>query len=222
MLTSRGRERLRAGAFALPLCLTLLFIGCGSEGQRSWWSALWLTPDRQAQRLMEAGRFEEAAKLYTTPFRKGVAYFRAGEFEAAAAAFARMNTAEGFFNRGNAFVFLGKYEDAVKAYDLALDLRPGWQSAKENREIARLRGERLKQEGGEGTGGKLEADDYVFGESEGDKSGEKEQVEMDGGAPLSDEELRALWLRRVQTKPADFLRAKFAYQHARQDREGTQ
>jgi Ca-activated chloride channel family protein len=33
-----------------------------------------------------------------------------------------------------------------------------------------------------------------------------------GGDPLSDEELRGLWLRRVQTKPADFLRAKFAYQ----------
>ncbi|SDP77385.1 hypothetical protein [Desulforhopalus singaporensis] len=31
---------------------------------------------------------------------------------------------------------------------------------------------------------------------------------------LSDAEMRAMWLRRVQTKPADFLRAKFAYQLA--------
>ena len=36
-------------------------------------------------------------------------------------------------------------------------------------------------------------------------------------APLSDEELRALWLRRVQTKPADFLRAKFAFQAQSQE-----
>jgi Ca-activated chloride channel family protein len=34
---------------------------------------------------------------------------------------------------------------------------------------------------------------------------------------LSDDELKALWLRRVETKPADFLRAKFAYQLGRQD-----
>jgi Ca-activated chloride channel family protein len=26
--------------------------------------------------------------------------------------------------------------------------------------------------------------------------------------------MQAMWLRRVQTRPADFLRAKFAYQHA--------
>ena len=29
---------------------------------------------------------------------------------------------------------------------------------------------------------------------------------------MSDEQVRALWLKRVQTQPADFLRAKFAYQ----------
>jgi Ca-activated chloride channel homolog len=29
---------------------------------------------------------------------------------------------------------------------------------------------------------------------------------------MSDAELRATWLRQVQTTPGDFLRAKFAYQ----------
>jgi Ca-activated chloride channel homolog len=29
---------------------------------------------------------------------------------------------------------------------------------------------------------------------------------------MTDEAIRTLWLRRVQTKPADFLRARFAYQ----------
>jgi Ca-activated chloride channel family protein len=31
-------------------------------------------------------------------------------------------------------------------------------------------------------------------------------------APMSDEAVRALWLKRVQTHPADFLRARFGYQ----------
>jgi len=43
-------------------------------------------------------------------------------------------------------------------------------------------------------------------------------VEVDQGAPLSEEELRALWLREVETRPADFLRAKFAYQLSRSER----
>jgi Ca-activated chloride channel family protein len=42
------------------------------------------------------------------------------------------------------------------------------------------------------------------------------------GEHLSNEQVQALWLRRVQTKPADFLRAKFAYQYGRQQQEGQQ
>jgi Ca-activated chloride channel family protein len=36
---------------------------------------------------------------------------------------------------------------------------------------------------------------------------------------MSDEEMRATWLRRVQTTPGDFLRAKFAYQTARTEQQ---
>jgi hypothetical protein len=32
------------------------------------------------------------------------------------------------------------------------------------------------------------------------------------GAPMSDEAVRALWLKSVQTRPADFLKSRFAYQ----------
>ena len=44
----------------------------------------------------------------------------------------------------------------------------------------------------------------------GGQDGGTEQVE--GEQTMSDMELQALWLRRVQTKPADFLRARFAFQ----------
>jgi Ca-activated chloride channel family protein len=36
------------------------------------------------------------------------------------------------------------------------------------------------------------------------------------GEQMSDADLRATWLRRVQTSPGDFLQAKFAYQAAHQ------
>ena len=62
------------------------------------------------------------------------------------------------------------------------------------------------------TGGMLGADDIVFSDRKSPPSDQKEQT--DGGQPMSDEELRAIWLRQVTTKPADFLRAKFAYQQA--------
>jgi Ca-activated chloride channel family protein len=57
-------------------------------------------------------------------------------------------------------------------------------------------------------------DEIVF-DDRPKQSGDSKEVEVVTGGQMSDEELQALWLRRVQTKPADFLRAKFAYQLSR-------
>jgi Ca-activated chloride channel family protein len=170
---------------------------------------LWLTPDQRADRLFREGKYGEAAKAYTDPARQGTALYRAGDFKAAATAFARDGTPEGAYDRGNALLMLGKYDDAVKSYDRALSLRPGWKDAQENRAVAVIRRERMTFKGGDATGGQVKADEVVF---EKGKNEAGEEVQVAGGDPLSDDQLRALWLRRVQTKPADFLRAKFAFQ----------
>jgi Ca-activated chloride channel family protein len=176
---------------------------------------LWVTPDQHADRLFREEKYAEAATSYTDPARQGAALYRAGDFKAAAAAFARDGTPEGAYNRGNALLMAGKYDDAIKSYDRALSLRPGWTDAEDNRAIAVVRRDRLKKEGGDVTGGQSKPDEVVFGKG---KNQAGDTVQVDAGEPLSDDQLRALWLRRVQTKPADFLRARFAYQL--QEREG--
>jgi Ca-activated chloride channel family protein len=178
----------------------------------------WLTPDQQGQRLSARGDFGAAAERFRDPMRRGVALFRAGDFEAAAAVFGRISTAEAAFNRGNSLVMSGKYEEAISSYDRALQLRRGWSEAEENRRIARIRLERRQppDDDADGTGGKLGADEIVFDER--GAKGSSEQV-IEGEQGPSDQELRAIWLRRVQTRPADFLRSRFAYQLARQGEE---
>ena len=171
-----------------------------------------LTPDQQAYRHFQAGDYEKAAAEVADPMWRGVVLFRQGEFEQAAGIFAGYDTAEAAFNQGNALVMQGKYDDAVARYSRALELRPDWEPAVVNREIAAARAALLAQKGGEGTGGMLEADEIVFSEQKSDPSAGSEEIE--GGDQLSEEEMRSIWLRQVQTKPADFLRAKFAYQHA--------
>ncbi len=171
---------------------------------------LWATPEQRADHLFRAGRYADATKASADPRRQGAALYRAGDFKAAEAAFARDGTAGGAFDRGNALVMLGKYDDAVTSYDRALALRPGWPEAADNRAVAVVRRDRLKTVGGDATGGEVKADAIVF--EKGKAKPDAGEVQVAGGKPLSDEELRGLWLKRVQTKPADFLRAKFAYE----------
>ena len=170
-----------------------------------------LRPDQRAYRLYEVGDYQAAAEGFADPMWRGAAVFRQGEFEQAAGVFAGYDTAEAAFNQGNALVMLGKYDAAIARYERALELHPDWEPAVINRDIAVARAALLVQTGGEGTGGMLGADEIVFSDAKSPPSSGEEQT--DGGAPLSDEELRAIWLRQVQTKPADFLRAKFAYQY---------
>jgi Ca-activated chloride channel homolog len=171
---------------------------------------LWSSSDQRADRLFRRGDYLEASKAFSDPYRRGVALYRTGEFKDAAAAFATVATPDAAFDRGNALVMQGKYADAIASYDRALSLRTGWKIAEDNRALAVIRRDRMAFGGGYATGGQLTADQIVFGRQK--EPGQGERTEVAEGDRLSDEELRGLWLRRVQTKPADFLRAKFAFQ----------
>lgn len=202
----------RVPGFRFPfmeLCVVLLGAGfyCLASGTCSL-----LTPDQLGYRHFAKGRYAEAAEYFADPMWKGIALFRQGEFKAAAGIFAGLDTADAAFNHGNSLLMHGKYDEAAGRYSRALQLRPGWDAAIVNRGIAVARARTLEKKGGEMTGGELEADEIVFSKGDSPPSAGEEQTE--GGKEMSDAELQAVWLRQVQTKPAEFLRAKFAYQQA--------
>lgn len=173
------------------------------------WADLWWTPEQQAQRDLERGEYASAAQKFRDPARIGTAWFRAGEFEKAEQAFARVDTPEANYNRGNCLVMLGKYDAAVGRYDAALDVQPDWEDALVNRKIAAARAALLDTKGGDMGDQKLGADEIRFDRKK-DEGGQ--QTEVSGEQATADATLQAIWLRRVQTQPADFLRAKFAFQ----------
>ena len=187
-------------------CIPLL----GMIGALTWWS-LWFTPDQQAQRLLNRGEFRTAAETFRDPLRQGVAWYRAGEFEKAEQAFARSGAPEAEFNRGNCLVMLGKYEPAIERYDRALELRPDFEDAQINRGIARARAKLVERKGGDMGDQKVGADEITFDKA---KNPGGQDTETEAAQPLTDADMQALWLRRIQTKSADFLKAKFAYQLA--------
>ena len=113
------------------------------------------------------------------------------------------------FNRGNCLVMLGKYEPAIERYDRALELDPDFEDARINRDVAIARAKLVERKGGEMGDQKVGADEITFDKS---KNAGGQDTETEASRPLSDAELQALWLRRIQTRPADFLKSKFAYQ----------
>ena len=175
------------------------------------WSGLWLTPDQEGWRHFQRGEFTEAAKAFRDPMWQGTAWYRAAEFEKAAQAFARRDTAEAYFNQGNAWLMRGKYDTAITCYDQALEKRPGWEAAAENRALATARLKMTEATGGDMGDQKIGADKIVFDKK---ARNEGQDTEVAGGKALTDPEMQALWLRRVHTRPADFLKAKFSYQQA--------
>ncbi|MFV8819895.1 hypothetical protein [Haliea sp. E17] len=205
----RGRHVLLSAL----LSLVIAWLAYGSWSNPDFW----MNPARRGDRLMVQQQFRSAAQTYQDPWRIGTAQYRDGDFKAAAATFARVPGAVGAFNRGNAQLMHGAYEEAIASYQQALGFRPGWQAAADNMALARARKALIDNAGREREQESADAykpDDTVFDQKGEDKAGKPQDMNQQS---LSDEALRASWLRRVQTTPGDFLRAKFAYQAAHRE-----
>ena len=115
----------------LPVFLVAL-AGISPRSEAGWWQDLWQTPDQQAAELLAKGDSKSAATTFQHPDWRATAQYRAGEFAEAAQHFSG-NSANAHYNRGNALAKAGKLDDALAAYDAALDQQPDFPEAKANR-----------------------------------------------------------------------------------------
>ena len=95
---------------------------------------LWSNPDQKAMKAFNNGDSETAAREFTQPEWKASAYYRSGDFESAVRTLEDTDSSDGFYNKANALAKLGRYEEAIKAYDRALELDANNADAKYNRE----------------------------------------------------------------------------------------
>jgi Ca-activated chloride channel family protein len=176
---------------------------------------LWLTPDQQGRLAYERLEFPESAELFTSPEWKGVAQYRSGQYVEAADTFARIDSAVGFYNRGNAFLRGFEYRKAITAYETAVAEAPEWIEAQENLELARYTLdyiERAREQGDTGEEAGIGADDVVY-DNEGER-GTDTQVSRESAVEAQSAEK---WMRSVNTETADFLRSRFLLEAARKD-----
>jgi Ca-activated chloride channel family protein len=170
------------------------------------WNALdpWLTRDQQGMRTYEGGDFAAASALFESPMWKGAALYRAGQFSEAIEAFAAIDTAESYFDQGNAQAQLGRFGEAAASYGQALKRRPDWQQAKDNLSlIQKLIAEKKKDDDDEQQAqDPNEPPDQVQFDEKGEHGKE--------GTVDVAKQTAEMWMRNIQVSPADLLARKFA------------
>lgn len=149
------------------------------------WHDLWLRSDQQGVRQLEQGQPEAAAETFRSHDWRGTALYRAEDYDAAAEAFARGDSAQDHYNRGNALAKGGKLHEALQAYDAALDRQPDFPDATFNADLVR---ELLQQQAQQASSGAGEPEqdpqsssDSASGESQSD-SGREESRDSDNGS----------------------------------------
>ena len=174
---------------------------------------LWLTHDQQAMRLFESNDLEDAAEKFEDPGWKGLAQYRTGDYDEAAETWARVANAEGFYNRGNAYMKAFEYRKAIPAYELAVEEAPGWAEVQENLDLARYTLEyieRSREQSDTGEESGIGADDIVYDNTS--ERGTETRVSRESAVEAQSAEK---WMRTVDTDTADFLRSRFMLESAR-------
>jgi Ca-activated chloride channel homolog len=115
------------------MILALTFIVPSAPAQAFEFTDLWLRPDQQAARALARGDAKHAQALAKDPALRGSAAYRAEDYAAASEAWAKADGADALYNQGNALAKAGSYEEAITAYQQALDMNPKLEDAQTNK-----------------------------------------------------------------------------------------
>nr|WP_277608406.1 VWA domain-containing protein [Microbulbifer elongatus] len=128
----------RKGTLAclLPLSLPLMALLAAPDASAQESGSLWQTPNQQAEKLLQQGNPEAAAKVFENSQWRGTAQYRAGEYDAAAKSFAESIDPQGLYNLGNSLTQQGQFDQAIEAFDRALQQNPEFADARHNKQIA--------------------------------------------------------------------------------------
>jgi len=114
----------------LPLVIVLL----PPDARALEWKDLWSNSDQRALRLFKQGEHAAAASMFDDDDWRASASYRAGDFAAAAEQWQRLDGENASYNYANSLAQLGRYEDALAAYDVLLQQNPVHADAIYNRQ----------------------------------------------------------------------------------------
>ncbi|PCJ45994.1 MAG: hypothetical protein COA74_14655 [Gammaproteobacteria bacterium] len=133
------------------------------------WINLWQTSDQQAAKAFNKEQHSTAAELFQQADWKSAALYKSGEYNAAAELLASNQFDDANYNRGNALAQAGRLEEAIIAYDSALEQTPNMEDAIFNKKLVE---DLLKQQ-------QEQEQQQQDGEKQQQQDGEKQQQQDD-------------------------------------------
>ncbi|MCX7089439.1 MAG: VWA domain-containing protein [Methylococcales bacterium] len=150
------------------------------------WQDLWQTKDQQAQQAFQQQDFAKAAEQFKNPDWQAAAEYKAGNYQKAADSLKNAQSADDFYNQGNALAQAGQLPEAIKAYEQALKLNPNDADTKANKELVEKElKKQQEQKDKDKNKDKQEPkkDDQGKPSDKSDKDGDQQKPDQDGQKP---------------------------------------
>jgi len=143
---------------AARVVIAILFLMASVNTQAFDLRNFWSTPEQRAAKNLEQEDFDTLVQEAPNAAWQGIGEYRNGDYEAASESFAKQNEqalatgstpdrVSAQYNRANAEVLAGNYEQALNLYDEVLELDPEHDDAKHNYEIAKQLWKQQQQSG---------------------------------------------------------------------------
>ena len=156
---------------ALVLCALFCLIPISKPSYAADWQSWFKNTDQNALSAYQSKEFEKATSADNSEL-KGAALYKQGQYEQAAAALEGSASAIGQYNLGNALAQLGKLDEAIAAYEQAIQFQPDFKKAKENKSLV----ENLKRQ---------QEQQKEQEQQEGDKNNDQQSGEQDQSSEQS-------------------------------------
>lgn len=175
------------------------------------WNDLWHNDDQRGLQHFEQQEYQQAAEDFASDEWKNAAHYKNGDYQKALDNYSAKSeenmSAQDFYNQGNAYAQLGKYDNAIASYDKALSYLPKMKDALHNKQLL----EQMQNQQGENG----ESQDGQQGEQ--GKKGEQNQDGQQGDSSQKSQDGQ----QSQGEEPADIQEQLNRQQEQQQNQQGS-